>query len=129
MRFVRQPGVLGSADAVQRAVDGGAKTPFLVSAADTLFGRGEISSFASVFASQSAAAGALAIRTDPPPGKGRNAIRSVDGRVVALRDDDPANPWSGAPLWGIRDPVAERLCLDRAPFELENAFQSAIDDG
>jgi NDP-sugar pyrophosphorylase family protein len=129
VRAVRQPGVLGSADAVQRGIAAGAKPPFLVSAADTLFGRGDISSFASVFAGESSAAGALAVRTDPPPGKGRNSIRRVDGRVVAMRDDDPANPWSGAPLWGIRAPVAERLCLDRAPFELENAFQLAIDAG
>jgi NDP-sugar pyrophosphorylase family protein len=129
VRAVSQPGVLGSADAVQRAITSGAKTPFLVSAADTLFGRGDISSFAAAFAGESSAAGALAIRTDPPPGKGRNAIRRLDGRVVALRDDDPANRWSGAPLWGIRAPVADRLCLDRAPFELENAFQAAIDAG
>jgi NDP-sugar pyrophosphorylase family protein len=129
VRAVRQPGVLGSADAVERAVTAGAKTPLLVSAADTLFGQGDISLFAAAFAGERSAAGALAVRTDPPPGKGRNAIRRVDGRVVALRDDDPANPWSGAPLWGIRAPVAERLCLDRAPFELENAFQAAIDAG
>jgi NDP-sugar pyrophosphorylase family protein len=126
---VRQPAVLGSADAVQRAVAAGAETPFLVSAADTLFGRGNISSFAAAFAGDSSAAGALAVRTEPPPGKGRSAIRRVEGRVVAMRDDDAANPWSGAPLWGIRAPVAERLCLDRAPFELENAFQAAIDAG
>ena len=129
LHAVRQPGVLGSADAVQRALTAGAKTPFLVSAADTLFGRGDISAFASAFAGDGSAAGALAVRTDPPPGKGRNAIRSVDSRVVAMRDDDPGNPWSGAPLWGIRAPVADRLCLDRAPFELENAFQAAIDAG
>jgi NDP-sugar pyrophosphorylase family protein len=129
VRPVRQPGVLGSADAVQRAIAAGAEPPFLVSAADTLFGRGDISSFASAFSGQSSAAGALAVRTDPPPGTGRNAIRRVEGRVAAMRDDDPANPWSGAPLWGIRAPVAERLCLDRAPFELGNAFQAAIDAG
>ena len=125
VRGVRQPGVLGSADAVQRAIAAGAKPPLLVSAADTLFRRGDVALFASAFAGESSAAGALAVRTDPPPGKGRNAIRRIGGRVVALRDDDPANPWSGAPLWGVRAPVAERLCLDRAPFELENAFQAA----
>ncbi|MGZ8740815.1 MAG: sugar phosphate nucleotidyltransferase, partial [Gaiellaceae bacterium] len=37
LSFVRQPGVLGSADAVQRALDAGAVTPVLVSAADTVY--------------------------------------------------------------------------------------------
>jgi hypothetical protein len=46
-----------------------------------------------------------------------------------MRDKDPANPWSGAPLWGLSPEVAKRLGLDRPPYELENAFQSAIDDG
>ena len=36
LRCVRQPGVLGSADAVRRALAGGAEPPLLVSAADTL---------------------------------------------------------------------------------------------
>src|SRR6266542_3256056 len=84
VRFVRQPRVLGSADAV---------------------------------------------RLSPAPGPGRNAVRSSDGRVERMRDDDPANPWSGAPLWALGQAVADRLCLDRPPYELENAFQSAIDAG
>ena len=43
-----------------------------------------------------------------------------------MRDDNPGNAWSGAPLWGVGPAVAERLCLDRPPYELENAFQAAI---
>jgi dTDP-glucose pyrophosphorylase len=125
---VRQPGVLGSADAVRRALDAGAELPLIVTAADTVFGRAEVARFRAVF-EEAAAAGAVAVRTDPPPGTGRNAIRSRNGVVEAMHDDDPENPWSGAPLWGLRTPVADRLCLDRSPYELGNAFQAAIDGG
>src|ERR671932_204267 len=36
LRFVRQPRADGSADAVRRAFDGGARTPAVVAAADTV---------------------------------------------------------------------------------------------
>jgi UDP-N-acetylglucosamine diphosphorylase / glucose-1-phosphate thymidylyltransferase / UDP-N-acetylgalactosamine diphosphorylase / glucosamine-1-phosphate N-acetyltransferase / galactosamine-1-phosphate N-acetyltransferase len=128
VRTVRQPGVLGSADAVQRALSGGASVPLAVTAADTLFRRGDVARFVQRFG-VSSAAGAVAIRTEPPPGPGRHAIRRTDERVLAMKDNDPANPWSGAPLWGVGAEVAERLCLDRPPYELENAYQAAIDAG
>lgn len=125
-RFVRQPEVLGSADAVRRALAAGAQTPLLVSAADTVYRAGDVGRFAKAFAS-SGAAGAVAVRTDPPPSPGRRAVRRVNGRVELIRDPDPNNPWSAAPLWGIGPAVADRLCLDRPPYELANAFQAAID--
>jgi NDP-sugar pyrophosphorylase family protein len=128
IRFVRQPAVLGSADAVQRALDAGATPPVVVSAADTVYERGDVGRFAREFA-ESGAAGAVAVRTDPPPGPGRPAVRRKDGRIERIRDDDPANPWGGAPLWGLGPTVAERLCLDLPPHELESAYQAAIDAG
>jgi NDP-sugar pyrophosphorylase family protein len=128
IRFVRQPEPLGSADAVRRALDAGARLPVLVSAADTVFGRGDVSRFAADF-SASDAAGAVAVRRDPPPGPGRGAVRMSNGRVERLRDDDPANPWSAAPLWAVGPTIAERLCLDEPPYELGSAFQPAIDAG
>ncbi len=128
IRFVRQPAVLGSADAVRRAVDAGAAPPLLVSAADTVYRRGDVARVAREF-SESGAAGAIAIRTDPPPRPGRHAIGRRDGRVERIRDDDPGNPWSGAPLWGLGPAIVDRLRLDRPPHELENAFQAAIDAG
>jgi NDP-sugar pyrophosphorylase family protein len=128
LSFVRQPGVLGSADAVKRALESGAATPVLVSAADTVYRRGDVARFAAEFAA-SGAAGAVAVRTDPPPGPGRQAVRRNGARIEAIRDDDPQNPWSAAPLWGVGQAVAERLCLDTAPYELAHAFQSAIDAG
>ncbi|HEX6664058.1 MAG TPA: sugar phosphate nucleotidyltransferase, partial [Gaiellaceae bacterium] len=126
VRFVRQPQVLGSADAVRRALAAGAEPPLVAVAADTLFQTGDIARFAREFAS-SGAAGAVAVRTDPPPAPSRRAVRRVGPRVEQIRDEDPANPWSGAPLWGVGNPVAERLSLDRPPHELANAFQAAID--
>ena len=125
---VRQPGVLGSADAVQRALGAGATTPLVVTAADTVFGQGDIRRFLDAV-TPAKPAGAVAVRRNPPPGPGRGAVRSENGRVTSIADDDPENPWSGAPLWLVDRPVAERLCRDRPPYELGNAFQSAIDDG
>ena len=128
IRVVRQPDVLGSADAVRRALDAGAEPPLLVSAADTVFARGDLRRFAHEFAA-SATAGAIAVRTDPGPGGARHAVRREGTRIVALRDDDPGSRWTPAPLWGLGPPVAERLCLDRPPYELGNAYESALDDG
>src|ERR1051326_4108405 len=54
---VRQPGVLGSADAVQRAVDAGAAVPFLVSAADTVYRAGDVRRVAQAFVSSGAGGG------------------------------------------------------------------------
>jgi UDP-N-acetylglucosamine diphosphorylase / glucose-1-phosphate thymidylyltransferase / UDP-N-acetylgalactosamine diphosphorylase / glucosamine-1-phosphate N-acetyltransferase / galactosamine-1-phosphate N-acetyltransferase len=128
VRFVRQPGVLGSADAVQRALAAGATLPVLVSAADTVYARGDVGRFAERYLA-SKASGAVAVRLDPPPGPGKQAIGRSGDRVVSMRDDDPDNPWSGAPLWAIGPAVADRLCRDRAPYELENAFQAGLDAG
>jgi UDP-N-acetylglucosamine diphosphorylase / glucose-1-phosphate thymidylyltransferase / UDP-N-acetylgalactosamine diphosphorylase / glucosamine-1-phosphate N-acetyltransferase / galactosamine-1-phosphate N-acetyltransferase len=128
VEFVRQPEVLGSADAVQRALAAGAAPPVIVSAADTVFGQGELARFAETF-SASGASGAVAVRVDPPPGPGRQGIQRSGDRVVRMRDDDPANPWSGAPLWAVGPAVMERLRRDRPPYELENAFQAAVDAG
>jgi hypothetical protein len=120
--------VLGSADAVQRALDDGAALPAIVSAADTVFAAGDVGRFASGFAG-SAAAGAVAVRTEPGPGAGRVAVRREGRRIMRMRDDAAGSAWTPAPLWGLGAPVAARLCLDREPYELENAYQSAIDAG
>jgi hypothetical protein len=71
----------------------------------------------------------VAIRTEPPPGPGRHAVRRSGARIESLRDEDPENRWSAAPLWALGPAVAERLCLDDPPYELERAFQSAIEAG
>lgn len=128
VRVVPQPEVLGSADAVRRALDAGAGLPALVSAADTVYGKGDVARFARAFG-ESGAAGAVAVRTEPSPGPDRTAVQRAGDRLLRLRDDDPASRWTPAPLWGLDRPVADRLCLDQAPYELGNAYQSAIDAG
>jgi NDP-sugar pyrophosphorylase family protein len=128
VRFVRQPELLGSADAVQRALDGGAQIPALVSAADTVFQNGDVARFAAAFA-RGGAAGALAVRTDPGPGAERPAVQREGERIIRMRAHDDRSVWTPAPLWGLGGPVAERLCRDRPPYELENAYQAALDAG
>jgi NDP-sugar pyrophosphorylase family protein len=128
VRHVRQPGVLGSADAVKRALDAGAAPPVVVSAADTVFTRGDLAHFVDGFA-ESGAAGAVAVRTDPTPGPDRPPVELDGTRIVRIRAEDSAGLWTPAPLWGLGAPVVERLCLDREPHELGNAYQSAIDAG
>jgi mannose-1-phosphate guanylyltransferase len=126
VRTTRQPGVLGSADAVRRAIEGGASLPCLVVAADTVFRPGDIGRVRDVFAA-SGAAGAIAVRRDPPPGPGRRVVEVHDGRVARIREGE--GPLSGAPLWGIDRPVADRLCVDREPFELDSAYRAALEVG
>ncbi len=128
VREVHQPSVLGSADAVARAVEAGAALPLLVCAADTVFRRGDVASFVRAFEA-AGAAGAIAVRRDPPPGPGRPRVLVVDGRVARIGDDDESNTLSGAPLWALTTPVMERLRCDREPYELESSFASAIEAG
>jgi glucose-1-phosphate thymidylyltransferase len=126
VRTVRQPGVLGSADAVRRGLGAGVEPPFLVSAADTVYSPGDVRRFAEAFGS-SGAAGAIAVRREPP---GRQPVRVAAGRVVKLLDDDPANPLSAAPLWAFAEAAATFLDgLPGPPFSLADAFERAIAAG
>ena len=118
LRYVRQPQPDGSADAVSRAQE---EPPYLVLAADTVFPRGAIASFAR----SAPAAGAIAVRRRPE----RLPVRVRAGIVERVLDPDGPGPFSGAPLWAVGAPVHERLCLDNHPWELGNAFQAAIDAG
>lgn len=130
VRAVRQPSVLGSADAVERALAAGAAPPCLVLAADTAFTAGDIGHFARAFA-RSGAAGAMSGRRDPPAeAPQRAAIKIVDGLVVKPIDDDPANPVGSAPLWAIGAELLPFVAgLPGPPFELGLAFERAIAAG
>jgi CTP:molybdopterin cytidylyltransferase MocA len=130
IRTVRQPGVLGSGDAVQRALAAGIEPPCLVVAADTVFTPGDIGVFAEAFA-RSGAAGAMSGRRDPPAEfPHRAALKIVDGLVVKPIDDDPTNPVGSAPLWGLGPELRPFLeTLTGPPFELGVAFESAIAAG
>jgi CTP:molybdopterin cytidylyltransferase MocA len=59
VRFAEQSQLLGSADAVRRAVEAGASAPFLVSAADTVYPPGDVGRFVDHWR-RSGAASALA---------------------------------------------------------------------
>jgi UDP-N-acetylglucosamine diphosphorylase / glucose-1-phosphate thymidylyltransferase / UDP-N-acetylgalactosamine diphosphorylase / glucosamine-1-phosphate N-acetyltransferase / galactosamine-1-phosphate N-acetyltransferase len=126
IRFARQPGVLGSADAVQRGVAAGAVPPFLVSAADTVYSQGDVARFAAAFPA-SGAAGAIAVRRDPP---GRQPVRVTGGLVEKLLDDDPSNPLSAAPLWAFGPDIVPLLeGLSGPPYEIADAVQRAMAAG
>jgi NDP-sugar pyrophosphorylase family protein len=128
VRYVRQPDVLGSADAVLRALAAGAEPPLLVTAADTVYTAGDVRLFVEA---ARGAAGALAYRHRPAPDPPhRNAVRVVDGRVERVLDDDPANPNAAAPLWVFGPELLPHLDgLPGPPFELSIALQRGIDAG
>lgn len=127
-RFARQERPDGSTDAVLAAA---AEPPYLVLGADTLFARGDVGRFVASFR-DSGAVGAVAVRRTPGPSAHRHAVRvAAGGRVERMQDDDPGNPLSGAPLWAVAAPLARRLEArpGRPPWELQTAFQQAIDEG
>jgi len=130
VRYARQPGVLGSADTVQRGLAAGAVPPFLVTAADTVYGAGDVRRFAEAYA-RSGAAGALAVRREPAPDPPhRPAVRVVEGLVAKVSDDDPANPLAAAPLWGFGAELVPLLeGLSGPPFELADAVERAVGRG
>ena len=129
VRFVSQPQPDGSADAVRRALADGDEPPALVTAADTVYAPGDVARFVEAW-SATEAEGAISVRRDPPPNPPhRWPVRIRDGLVERVLDDDPANPLAGAPLWVLGPHAVSRLCLDRPPWELGNAAQSAIDQG
>jgi dTDP-glucose pyrophosphorylase len=130
LRYVRQPGVLGSADAVRRALADGAEPPLLVTAADTVYSSGDLRRFARACAA-SGAAGALAVRVDPavdPPH--RAPVRVIGGLVEKVVDDDPENRLGAAPLWVLGTALVPLLEeLPGPPYELAEAAQRAVDQG
>jgi NDP-sugar pyrophosphorylase family protein len=124
---VEQPRRDGSADAVRRALDAGARPPLLVAAADTVFAEGDLAAFARGADGHD---GAIAGRRRPAPAPPhRHPLGVRDGLVHRVLDDDPRNVLAGAPLWAVGERVAARLCEDGPPHELARAFQAAIDDG
>jgi CTP:molybdopterin cytidylyltransferase MocA len=81
VRFAEQPEVLGSADAVRRAVAAGARAPFVATVADTAYTPGDARRFVERW-EESGAAGALA-----PP------LWGVGHEVLPYLDDLPGPPF------------------------------------
>jgi len=127
VRYARQPEPLGSADAVRRALEAGARPPLLVSAADTVFSPGDLGRAAESWAASNAAGGLGVRRALRDPEK--TPVRVESGRLVALMEtgDDGL---AAAPLWFLADELAATLdSLSGPPFELVEAFQRALEDG
>jgi NDP-sugar pyrophosphorylase family protein len=128
LHYARQPRPDGSADAVSRGLAAGAEPPLVVTTADTVFRPGDLSRFATAFAS-AGTPGAVAIRRDPPPGPQRAGVDAQGGfasRIVAAGE----TPFAHASLWTLGPELVPYLeGLDGPPFELAEAYQRAIDDG
>jgi CTP:molybdopterin cytidylyltransferase MocA len=129
VELVHQPRADGSADAVRRALAGGARLPALVTAADTCYTPGDVARFCEAFVA-SGASGAMSVLRDPPPGPGRSAVRVRNGLVERVLDDDESNPLSAAPLWALGPDLEAFLGgLPGPPYELSEGVQRAIDSG
>lgn len=123
---VRQPEPVGSADAVTRAVRAGAKPPLLVTAADTVFTRGDIGRALELW-ERSSAAGAVGVRVGGRPDQ--TAVTVDNGRVAALgRAAGAAH--SATPLWLLGDELTAALTrVPGPPFEIAKAVQDALEAG
>ena len=124
LRFVTQPAALGSADAVERAH---ATAPYVVSAADTRYAEGALARFV---AEAAGGEGAIGVRRQA----GRpdhTRVQVEDGLVRRVNARDAPGDWTAAPLWHVGPRVDEHLrpLPGRAPYELGDVFQRAIDTG
>jgi glucose-1-phosphate thymidylyltransferase len=129
LTFARQPHADGSADAVRRALEAGARVPALVTAADTVYSAGDVARFIDAF-STSGADGALAYRRGHEPSAEKPGVRVDNGRVRLVYDLDRSNPLTSAPLWALGEPLLPYLDdLPGPPYELKDAYQPAIDAG
>lgn len=134
VHYVRQREPRGSADAVSRALEAGARPPLLVVGADTAFPRGTVRRFIDAWQA-SGAIGALAVRHVPREElPERSSVRAEGGRLVSLVEKPPpgtaGGTLAGAPLWIL----SEELCrflerLPGPPFELAVAAERALAAG
>ena len=124
---VRQPEALGSADAVVRALDAGAVPPLLVTAADTVFLRGDLGRVVATWAGTSAA-GALGVRTGGREEETETPVRVENGLVAEL--GGASRDHAAAPLWILGEELANALrSVPGPPFEIAHAVLEAIASG
>jgi bifunctional UDP-N-acetylglucosamine pyrophosphorylase/glucosamine-1-phosphate N-acetyltransferase len=122
LSYVRQPQADGSADAVRRALEGGAEAPALVLGADTVFTRGSLATFVRAWGD---APGALAARE----GGTKAGIRIEEGLVTSVVDPSTTELTS-LPLWGLGAELVPLLDgLSGPPFELKDAYERALECG
>jgi len=112
--YVRQPHPDGSADAVRRALAGGAAAPALVAGADHVFAHGTLETFMREW---NGTPGAIAARRGEP---------SLDERLTRAFPDP--GELTGVPLWGLGAELVPFLeDLPGPPYELADAFGRALD--
>jgi hypothetical protein len=104
-----------------------------VTAADTVFRRGDLAAASARFLA-SEARGGLGVRTLPPGRSGHQVAVRVEDGFLAEIGDAPPDPGEGvltaAPLWFLREEVSESLAqLAGPPFELAVAFRASIAAG
>ena len=127
LRFVRQPRPDGSVDVVRRALAAGAEPPLLVTAADTVYTRGDVALFLTRARDHDVA---LAVRRGYEPSAAKPGVRIEDGLVRRVYDLDQALALTSAPMWIVGEPMLPFLDdVPGPPYELKDAAQAAIDSG
>jgi choline kinase len=125
VRTVRQPEPLGSADAVRCAVDAGAGSPLLVTAADTVFVHGDLARVVDTWEDFSVT-GALGIRRGGR--EDQATVRVEGGRVVAIGSG--RGEYTAAPLWILGEELTTALRdVPGPPYEIVHVVQGAISAG
>jgi GTP:adenosylcobinamide-phosphate guanylyltransferase len=133
VRYAVQPERHGSADAVLRAFEAGARGPLLVTAADTVYRPGDIA-LARAAWSGATVAGGLAVRPLAPPELRHQTRVSIrDGRLVRLGGEGDrvgGATLTAAPLWYLGESLTARLPdLPGPPYELAEAARAALEAG
>jgi choline kinase len=122
---VRQPDALGSADAVLRAVDAGVEAPLLVTAADTVFRRGDLTRVLEAWAAGSAA-GALGVREGGR--EDQTPVRVSGGTVVEIGGGERVH--TAAPLWILGEELVAALReVPGPPYEIAQAVHGVMAAG
>ena len=127
VRYVRQPEPHGSVDVVRRALAAGAKSPLLVTAADTAYSPGDVARFVERTREHDSA---LGVRRGYEPSRAKPGVRVETGLVRSVYDLDPELELTSAPLWVLGEALLPFLDdVPGPPFELKDAAQAAIDSG
>ena len=124
--YARQPELLGSADALRRALEAGAAPPLLATGADTVYRPGDLAVATDEWLA-SGAAGGLGVRVGGHAGQ--TPVHVEDGFVQAIGAESPAGR-TGAPLWFFTAELARELDgLPGPPYELAQALRGAVERG
>jgi NDP-sugar pyrophosphorylase family protein len=137
VRYARQPEALGSADAVARALEAGARAPLLAVVADVAYTPGAVARALAEWRA-SGTSGGLAVRHVPASElPERSSVRVEGGRLLEVVEKPPARPETaagtapaGAGLWFFDAELAASIPdAPGPPHELASVLQRAIEAG